>query len=169
MPKVVWFLLAFFSARCTFGQAELILRKGYSTKVMERFKEGDSLMFSFEGSRDIYIGTIEILGDSTLFIADQTIPYHAITSIYLLRNSYGRQVFLKGLPTAAANSALFLFVYGNINAVVYGLWTTEYLKLSTLRSISILAGALTIHQIYNKTTHKKCNMDRYRLVKVNFP
>lgn len=152
-----------------FAQSDLVLRKGYSAREIHRFRVGDSLRFSIHGSDEIYSGNIEVLGDSTLLISDQTIAYHSISAVYLYRNSYGRQVFLKGLPKAAIQSSMFLFVYGNINAVVYELWSLPYLRMSIIRSASMALGGLAVQQIYNRTTYRKCSTKRYRLIKITFP
>lgn len=152
-----------------YAQTELVLRKGYSARVIDRYRTGDSLRFQISGSDDIYKGIIEILGDSTIFIAEQTVPYDQITAVYKYRNSWSRQVFLKGLPIAAAQASMFLFVYGNINAVVYGLWSKEYLLRATLISAGMLSGSWIVSRIYHATHYKKCSMNRYRLIKITYP
>ena len=164
-------LVFFFQFMCIFSlkaQTELILRKGYTAKSIHRYKVGDIIRFKQAESEDIYEGKIRIMGDSSLLVNDQNVLYQNITYVYLPRDSYFRTVILRGLAQSAIKLPVYLIIYGNINAVVYELWTKEFFIRNLLVNGSIITSGFALQSALNKYPYKKYNLKTYRLVYLNF-
>lgn len=162
------FVLLNFSNLSVKAQTELVLKKGYTPKTIHRFKVGDQIRFKQLGSEDIYDGKIKILGDSSILVNDQNVLYNKITHVYLLRDSYFRKIVLNGLAQSATKLPIYLFIYGNINAVVSDLWTKEYFIRNLIVNGSIFTSGVLMQGVLNKYTYKKYKLTQYRLVYLNF-
>lgn len=136
-------------------------------KTVERWHTGDFIRFK-TCDNQLYAGNIKMLGDSSLFISDQTIAYSRICYVYLERNGYLRQIFLKGAGSAFKQLPVYLLLYGNINAVVYGLWSPQYLMGSIAVNSGIFLLGAGLDAIYKHTTYRQYRMNHYRLVYLNF-
>lgn len=162
------FFIIGFGNFTVFAQTELVIKKGYTPKTIHRFKVGDQLRFKQLDSEDIYEGKISVIGDSSILVNDQNVLYSDITFVYLLRDNYFRKVILSGLAQSAIKLPVYLILYGNINAVIYKLWSKEYFIKNLLVNGSIVAGGFTMHTVINKYPYKKYNINKYRLVYLNF-
>jgi hypothetical protein len=166
--RLLLFVLFGFGNFSVMAQTELVLKKGYTPKTIHRFNIGDQLRFKQLGSEDIYDGKIRILGDSSLLVNDQNVLYRNITFIYLPREGYFRKIILSGLAQSAIKLPIYLFIYGNINAVVYKLWSKDYLVKNLLVNGSIVVSGFAMQTLLDKNKYKKYSLNQYRLVFLNF-
>jgi hypothetical protein len=165
---VLILLLTQFVNSQLFAQTELTLKKGYTPKTIHHFKVGDPFRYAQKGSDDIYEGKIIVLGDSSILVNDQSVLYNNITAVYLPRDSYFRKVILNGLAQSAIQLPIYLIVYGNINAIVYNLWSTDFLIRNLLVNGSIMASGLAMQALLKNFNYKKYSMKNYRIVYLNF-
>jgi hypothetical protein len=166
--RLLLFVLFGFGNFSVMAQTELVLKKGYTPKTIHRFKVGDQLRFKQLGSKDIYDGSIRILGDSSLLVNDQNVLYRNITFVYLPREGYFRKIILYGLAHSAIKLPIYLFIYGNINAVVYKLWSKDFFVKPLLVNGSIVTSGFAMEAVLNKYPYKKYSITQYRLVYLNF-